>query len=449
MIKRIGKIDYYFLIILSINIILKLILFASTPIFVDSYTYLLGTIDIIKLDYTILRPPGFSIIIIPFFLMTSDIFLSIKFTSFFLGTLLIIISYIVFTKSAKKFFSDNEKGKKKGKYVGLLTCFLISFNLFFLVHNLKGLREELLSILVISIFYYTIVENSGRLHHNIILASLFSLLTLTLLTAGLFITIGIFVFFILSKLKRYSFKTISNRKIYTIIFSFLLTFLIWTFFTYLKSGNPFRNLNLQSDWFKFYYNIKFSTFEEILKALINALIFGIPSEFIYSFTLIGFIFVLLVLYILIKNFRNKQFLFLIFFVGINLAYLGVFITTPRVIMYFFPFFFYVGAIPLVNIMENLKHKELKIRKKMKYLAIIFLFSYILRGIENITIIYLILQIYKYIPTFLNINNVLIQFYTPFNLLRIISSIVFLIINEISLLIILLKSWHLNISYELN
>jgi hypothetical protein len=314
---------------------------------------------------------------------------------------------------------------------------------------LKGLREELLSILVISIFYFTIVKENMKLQDNILLALSVSFISLTLLTAGIFITMGIILFYLISKLKCFGYKSIEFKKLLIIIISFILSFFLWTFFNLCKTFPPFYSLEVQSLWFRLQFSIDITSIEGIINASINTLIFGIPSIFIYSTVLINLVFILLAIYILIKSFRKKQFLFLIFFVGTNLAYLSVFITTPIIIIYFFSFFFYLGAIPLVNILFNVKNSQIKNKKSMFYLLMIFLITYILRGIDNLSIIYLILQFYNHIPLNINFSAILIQFYESFSPLRVIISIIFLIINELSLLIYIIKSRNLKNFYKFN
>jgi hypothetical protein len=450
MIKKIEKVDYYFLIILSLNIVLKLTLFKDTPLFFDSYTYLGAAQDIMDLNYQSYRAPFFPILIVPFLLLTDNPYLSLKLTSLFCGLGLIIILYFIFSKAAMKVFSRFDYNyKKKVKYVGLFVCFLFSFNLYLLSHSLKGLREELLSILVISIFYFTIVKENMKLQDNILLALSVSFISLTLLTAGIFITMGIILFYLISKLKCFGYKSIEFKKLLIIIISFILSFFLWTFFNLCKTFPPFYSLEVQSLWFRLQFSIDITSIEGIINASINTLIFGIPSIFIYSTVLINLVFILLAIYILIKSFRKKQFLFLIFFVGTNLAYLSVFITTPRIIIYFFSFFFYLGAIPLVNILFNVKNSQIKNKKSMFYLLMIFLITYILRGIDNLSIIYLILQFYNHIPLNINFSAILIQFYESFSPLRVIISIIFLIINELSLLIYIIKSRNLKNFYKFN
>ncbi len=448
MIKKCNKCKYYFLIILSINIIVKLLSFSSTPLFFDSYTYLIAAQDIINLNYESYRAPFFPLLIVPFLFLTKNPSLSIKLVSFLTSIFLIIISYIIFSKAAMKIFDrNNENYKQKGKCVGLLVCFLISFNLYFLSHDLKGLRESLLSILVLSIFYFTIIKENMKLQNNIFLALSISWLTLTLLTAGIFITIGILLFYLISKFKRFKWKSIEGRKILIITLAFILPFFLWTFFNLCKSLPPFYSLNVQSLWFKFEYGLEITSISGLIDASINALIFGVPSLFIYLIVLIGFLFIAIMIYVLIKNFRKRQFLFLFFFIGVNLAYLSFFITTPRVIMYFFPFFLYLGALYLTNIIFNIKNGQIKNKKTMVYLLMIFLITYILRGINGLSIIYLILQFYNNIPLNINFYKILFQFSESFSSLGAIISIVFSVINEVALLIYVIKSSYLNISCE--
>jgi hypothetical protein len=431
------KLDYYFLLALVINLILKILLFSSTPLFIDSYTYLFATDNIINLEYSSYRAPFFPLLIAPLFLLTGEAFTAIKITSLLMGIILVITSYLVFTKAAMKLFQGNKKDKiKKGKYVGLLVSFLLEFNLYLLSHNLKGLREELLCILCILIFYFTVIKEEPTLKTNIYLALSICFLTLTLLTAGIFITFGILIFYLFCKIKRFNLKSITQRKLLIILFSFALSFGLWAIFNFHKSFPIFYSLEVQKNWFKFEYNIEIASFGDLIDASINALLFGIPSIFIYFLSLIGFVFILLVVYVLTKNFYKKQFLFLFFFIGMNLAYLSVFITTPRIILYFFPFFFYIGAFTIIKRFFNIENQK---KKMMIFLILIFLITYIIRGMDNLSIIHLLLSIYKDAPLIINFDKIWVQFYVVYSPLRTIISIIFLIINEISLLLFILKS----------
>ncbi len=441
---KLTKPDLYFILVLILGIFLRILSLIGIEIEPDSYTYLEGTINIINFEYNALRPPGFPLTIVPFLLLTNNGFFSIKLASFTFSVLTIISSYFIFIKASLKLFGTNdERTNEKSKYIGLIVSFFLSFNLYFINNSGRGLREEFMALTVILIFYIIMVKNKCNLKENISLGSLISFLTLTHLTGGLFITLGILFFYFISKLKYFKFKTISFRTLLIIFLSFGITFVLWAFFCDIHFGDSLINWHQHNKTFQIKYGIDLSTIENVFKALINALIFGLPSEFIYLGALSSFVFIFLVISILIKNLVKKQFLFIFMIGGLNFAYLSIFMTIPRVLIYFFPLIFYLGAIPLGSTIIEFKERKNAFQKNMLYLLVIFFISYIIRGIDSMAIIFSLYQVYNYVPCFCNYNVIANQFYQELSIFRIILDIFFAIIIELSLLIYLIRSRYLN------
>jgi hypothetical protein len=416
----------------------------------DTYTYIASSVSIINNDYQPHRPPGFPLLIVPLLLLTGNGPLSAKLTSFILGILLIVLSYYIFTQASLKIHGKTEKNIKKSKYIGLLVSCLIALNLYFIINNARGLREESMGILLLLIFFFFIVKRGISIWNNILLALSISLLTLIHLTAGLFITIGIVFFFLISKLHifKLNFKSnsISTNQFFIVLFSFVLSFFFWAFFCSNKYGEPFYILTHHNTVFEGKYGISLSTLDNILKALLNALIFGIPSEFIYLGILISFTFILLIFYIVIKNIRNKQIFFIFSVISINFAYLSIFMTIPRIIFYFFPYIFYLGIIPVGNIIANPNQGNRKVKKRMKLLLLIFIISYFIQGIDNLSLIYYFYQIYHVVPCFCNLNTIAAQFYQPLTIFRVIFNSILFIAIEGCLLLFLFKAKNLRINF---
>jgi hypothetical protein len=440
---KLKKADYYFLIILFFGIILRLISFILIEIEPDTYTYIASAVNIINRNYEAYRPPGFPLLIVPLLLLTGNGSLSAKLTSFISGILLIIISYHIFSKATLKLYGDKTENKLRAKYVGLIVSFLVSTNLYFVINNARGLREDSMALILLSIYYFMIVSEKENLINNLCLAFSITFLTLTHITTGMFTAFGILLFFVISKLNflklNFKSKVISGRKILIILLSFGFTFIIWAIFCDYKYGNPLYILQRHNIIFQQKYGINVSSIENIIKAGLNAILFGFPSEFIYLSVLTSFVLILLVIHILIKNIRNKQILFVFFFVGINFVYLSIFMTIPRIIIYFFPFFFYLGAIPLSTIFVKLNKKEIELQRKMRSLFLIFLITYIIQGLDNLSLIYYFYQIYKIIPCFCNVETIAFQFYQPFNTFNLIFNSFIIASIEISLLIILIEA----------
>lgn len=433
MFKLTNKYDKYFLIIFFIGIFFRILSLLIVPIRPDAASYIEAAKSIIHLNYETHRPPGFPLTILPFLLLIQNDIIAAKLASFSAGILLIFFSYIIFRKASIVLFKT-ENSKHKTKFIGLLTSCLISFNSYFASNSGMGLRENLLALQLILVFYYTVIKERAQLKDYLISGILISFLTLTLLTAGIFVAISIFLFYLIAKIKYFKFVIKDYKKLIFLISSFALTFLIWTLFCAAHFGSPFYNWEYQSSWFKRNTIVDLTSLGTLPLILIQASITGFIEIFIDLFLLIGVVFMLLVFYILLKNIRNKSQLFFIFIVvGVNFFYLSVFITTPRLIMYFFPLIFYIGAIPLGEIyMQNQALKENKensmnLMKKIDYFLLSFYVTYIFRNFNY----------YFYFPEeFLYFN--------PF-LLIVVITIIFLLYNEISLLIYLRKNREISYS----
>ncbi len=439
MIKLFKKIDSYFLIILIAGIIFRFLSFLFVPIVDDTVSYIESAKFIIELNYESLRPPVFPLLIVPFLLLTGDGAISAKIISLILSILLIISTYFVFVEASQKLFEKEEYREKKARKIGLIVSFLITFNLYFIIHSGKGLREDLIALIYILLFYFIMIKEQLSLRDNISLAILISLLILTQLSTGFFTIIGIILFCILSRIKRFKLKSISNNKLFVILSSFGCSFFLWCLFSAYKWGDPLANWNIQGAWFGIKYGVSISTFEDLIRAILHALTFGLPSIFIYLFVLFGFVFIIIMLFFFIKNLKNEQILFIFIIVFLNYAYLTIYVTTPRVIMYCFYILIFIAAIPIAIILIELEKRELLKQKKVNYLFIIFLVTYILRGLDTISIIYLIYQIYNYIPHFGKVNTIISIFYQEINPITLTLIIAIIIINEISLLLIFIKS----------
>jgi hypothetical protein len=439
LIKSFRKTDRYFLLILSAGIILRFLSFLFVPIVDDTISYIESAKFIIELNYESLRPPVFPLLIVPLLLLTGNGPLSAKIISLMLSILLIISAYFVFTKASLKLLKNSEERENKAKKIGLFTTFFITFNLFFIIHSGKGLREDLIALIYILLFYFIMIKKKLTLRDNLSLAIIISLLILTQLSTGFFTIIGIILFYILSKFKGFKFESISFNKLLVILSSFLCSFIFWAIFSAYKWEDPLANWNIQGAWFGIKYGVSISTFGELIRAILHALSFGLPSIFIYLFVLFGFVFIIVMLLFFIKNSRNEQILFIFIIVFLNYAYLTIYITTPRVIMYYFYTLIFIATIPITITIVKLGRKEKRLKKRINYLIIIFLITYVLRGLDTISIIYLIYQIYNYIPHFAKVNTIISIFSQQINPIILTINIIVIIINEISILIIFIKS----------
>jgi len=430
------KVNLYFLISLSVGIILRVIALLFLAPNVDMYGYIEGARGIIEFDYTSHRPPGYPAIIVPFLLLTNNGLLSAKLASFSSGIALIIISYFVFQKATLKIYNNfKAENKKKASYIGLFVSAFISLNFLFIVNNGSALREDLISILVLLIFYFIIVEDEGNITIYFILAFLIVFLTLTLLTAGMFLVLGIFVFYLLCKLKWFNFKNIPFQKIGILIIACAMTVLLWLIFSYFKFGDPFYNWHSHTSWFKTHTIVDLNSIEGIGIIILRGLTIGVIQIFVSLTFYVGFFFTLLILYILKKNIKNRQVFFIFIVVGLNLAYLSIFITTPRLIMYFFSILFYIGVFPMVTIYiewlkisgENTNNESKSMLKTPKILLPAYFITYCLRNF--------------YLMFFFPVEDKPI----PIVAIALTVSIILLIINEIIIIFYFVKNNHVEYS----
>jgi hypothetical protein len=379
---KIKRSDYFFLIILIGGLILRIFYFNFFN-HNDTIGYVISAKGIINFNYQSSREPGFPLTIVPFILLFEGYSLfPAKLASLSASLLLIIASYVVFTKAYLK-FSKNDI--KRAKHIGLMVSFLVSLNSFLASHTGKGLREDLMALLILLIFYFTIINEKIDIKNNIGLSFSISFLTLTHNTVALFTMISILLYFLISKLKIIKNKNINTKRIFIILVSFGLSFFLFLLFLGIGSGNPFINFESQRFYYKYVRGLDLSSIEHIFEALFKAIFVGVPIIFYYLIILISFSFICLVLYTIVKNIKKPQILLLFLLLIINFAYVSIFIVPggnenfpicPRLFSYYFPAIFYIGSIPL----ENIIFKSRREKKNINNLLIFFLIFYIIKGL---------------------------------------------------------------------
>jgi hypothetical protein len=323
-------------------------------------------------------------------LFTGNEGLAINLTSLTAGILLIISSYIIFTKASLKLYQEEKKDFNRAKLAGLITSTLISLNLYLVYNNGRGLREELMSFLCILIFYYTLIKEENSYKNSIFLFLSVFTLTLTHLSFGLFIILGIVFFTLLPRLKFVNIEHPSYWKLLVNIISFLSAFLFWAFYCAYKVGDPFYNFHYHSLAFDFIYDVNLSTIGGIIEAAISGIVFGIPYEFFHLFFLLGIILTILAVSLLITNIKELQIFFIFIVVGINFLYLSMFMAIPgdpRLIQPFFPFLLYLSAICITNILKESDGERKESQKPFLLYSLIisFFITYALRGIYNLNL----------------------------------------------------------------
>lgn len=437
---KLSKYDYSFLIVLCGSLVFRILLFNYFPKHNDTITYIISAKGIINNEYQSSRMPGFPLTIIPLILINNGwSLLPARLAANIEGLLLIIASYFVFTKAYQNLYNLDDIKKENAKFIGLLVSFLISMNSFLAAHSSKGLREDLIALILVLFFYFAIVKKEMRIRDNIYLAFLVSYLTLTHLSAGLFTIIGIFLFFSLSKLKMFKYENISLKRFFIIICSFGLTFFLWALFNAIKGGNPFINWKSQRFYFKNVRGIDLSSFDNMITALTKGLTRGVPIIFFYLITLLGYTFALLIFYMFIKNIKKPQLFFLFLIIIFNYAYISIFIVPggtedfpicPRLISYYFPFLFYIGSSHLGNICLKSKKKKNITFYNQTLLLILYFSTYIVR---NIIFLYSL----KKVEYFILIEDLLLYVLFGFTLFLRIEFFIIFVVNEISLLVFLI------------
>ena len=448
LLKQIYRnLDYRFIIILSVGIVLRIISLIFLPIPNDARGYIRAAESILAGNYNSFRPPSFPLLIVLFLLLVKDSTLAVKLASFTSGIFTIITSYFVFTKASLRIFGDDKKGEDISKNVGLLVSFYVSIN-FFLVYNTGlGLREELMMLLLLLIFYYVFLnEDSKVLTNLLILVLLISFFTLVHATAGIFLYISIFCFYTISKLKfvKNILKNevkISNFRFLIISLSFFSSISFWLIFCAYHFGDPLYTFNM----LKFHWRTNSNLDLDIRSpsSIINLLKFsfenGFNREFFTLFYLIGPIFTLIISLTFLKYYKFKQINFIYVFLAINFLYLSIFMAVHgayRFLIYFFPFLFFLGSIIIIQIWyENKKTEIIHFRIMKKKISVsnnqIFLLYLFVFTCKNL------LSLYNYIS---DIS------YSQKNILLIGISYALLLIYELILFLFLLRN--INISVNL-
>ena len=387
--------------IIFIGTILRIISLLAIPIASDSLCYIQGAEDILIGIYTTHREPGFSLYIVPFLLIFKDSSLAIKFASFTSGILLIFTSFIVFSKASIRFFERDKNGYSKSNLIALSVSLCISIQNYLVYNNGRGLREETISLLLLLIFYYIIVNQNGYdVKTILVFFFLVTFLNLVHLTAGIFTFLSFISFLFISKTKYIEFK-FSNTIIITYIVSFICSILYWLIFCGINFGNPFSTFDVNQSTMNGTYNVILHPWNEAIETIRFALIYGIIIELSIFFTAFGIIFGSIILFSIMKFYRKQQIQFLSVLLFINFIYISIYIAyvrSPRLIIYFFPFLFYIGFLLLIEIIYK-KKEIIFVSFNAKEKEVHFNFIYIFYLLALYFIVYSITEISSFI-----INN---------------------------------------------
>lgn len=347
--KSIKHFDKKFILILMIGIFLRIVSFLYSPLTPDSFQYIAGAKEILKFTYSSFRPPGFPLFIAPFLFIFQDGVIAIKIACFTASFLLIISSYLVFKRAAFKVLQQ----ENKANFVGLLVSFLVSIQYFLAYNNGRGLREDLISLCLILIFYFLLIRIKDRnITHYISIFLLIFYLTLIHVTVGIFFYISFFLYVLFSIFFKLE-HDFSLSEFIIVSISFLGSIIFWFTFCFLTFGDPFYTMNIQKSWFRSELNLNLASLDSLITSMIRGITNGIPMEF---YILIHHIFLVMIISFILSLFyfrKKRQIKFLIILIVLNLLFLSMFVMdlpNGRLFLYLFPFIFYLGFLFLIEIL---------------------------------------------------------------------------------------------------
>ncbi|MFX1257564.1 MAG: hypothetical protein ACFFAN_06890 [Promethearchaeota archaeon] len=362
------KTHIYLIIFIIIGTIIRTVYFVlEFDTIYSAGTYVKAAGMIAKGEYTSFREPTFPFFGFLLILIIQEPNLSVKLVSFISGILVIPTSYFVFRSASLKIFrndsADNIDIVKKSKYIALLGSFFYTVNAAIVVNSAHGLREELISLLFLLIFYFIFVKDDNEtIKDKIIIIILISAFTLIHLTLGIFTFLAIFFCFLVLKSDVFNLKfNISSIKMILISISFLISITGWFIHCTIIHNDPFYTINITRKLEEQYTDYNDKDLPNLINSLIYGLEIGIYTEFEIFMFQIGFIFIILALFSLVRYRNKKEIFFLSFILIINLLYLSPFIAfwpRPRLLLYFYPFIFFLGFLTIVDIWYDNKEIEL-------------------------------------------------------------------------------------------
>jgi hypothetical protein len=264
-------------------------LYLGLPLDQDGQEYMDIGENLLKGFYPWPREPFFPLIVAFTFFLFSPSALVLRLLTVFLSIVVIYLSYSL----ARVCF--------KGSWECLLPPFLVATNFYLIFNSVRGLREELYSILILLILILTIkcVNSEPRLYDYMSFGLLSAMICLTRLE-GFIIIILLIIFFIWHG--KITAKKINYRPIIAILTSSALAIIGWIILSQILFKNPFPMSEIYGSWLyqyefvrlrfqewppKFYW-VRMSFFDYLfehhsLPRLIQMMFFG----FVNSLTMIS------------------------------------------------------------------------------------------------------------------------------------------------------------------
>ncbi len=380
----ISKINYKFLIILVAGIIIRIIYFIGLYyiVFPDAQDYYNAAQMYFELDYTSFREP-----VLPFFtfiilIFTKNPVFSVKLVSFIAGILTICASYIVFKRASLNIFKEDINKEQKSEFIGLLVSLCYSLDDEAVFNSVMGLREELISLILILILYFVFIkEDNNSFKDKIVIVTLFVILSFLHITGAIFTSLSVVIGFIIIKFKLLNLNfNISSKNIIIIILTSTICLSIWFLHCAIVNNDPFYTMSVNQKWFREKKHVKYDSIPHLIKFILKGFRYGIFNEFLLLSGNISLFFVALVCLSIINFYKKK----IIFFIGIilifNFVYLCPFIAVykcSRLILYFKPLIYFLGWLIFIDIwFKNTKNKKLTINILERKFSLPFFFLFL-------------------------------------------------------------------------
>jgi len=230
----------FLIVIIILGFLLRFVWFIRTlyfgqPLVPDAQEYMDIGENLLKGFYPWPREPFFPLIVAFTFLLFSPSALVLRLLTLFLSIVVIYLSYSL----ARVCF--------KGSWECLLPPFLVATNFYLIFNSVRGLREELYSILILLILILTIkLKNNGFTSLKYLAIGILSSMIYFTRSEGLLILILLMIFQIWYGSSRQN-KT-DFKFIVVVFISSILAIITWAFACIIIFNNPFPISELNGSW---------------------------------------------------------------------------------------------------------------------------------------------------------------------------------------------------------
>ena len=348
------------------------------------------------------RVPFWPITVAPFIALLGPGFTTIRVASFVFGLLTILATYIV----AKEAFSPK---------VGLVSSFLLATSFYVVFDALRGLREELFSLLLLGLIYFALVRQSRDFVRIGLSAILTSLLYFTRSDGALLVVPLLLVYLaVSSKMRR---QKMPVKQMFLIALAFAISIAGWAWYSFSLTGDPFAestNYASWNYWVEFQkaagshptlnvtmsqYLFQYHTISQLLSAsaagtlwiiqFLDMLLYPYLFGYLPNISPMGWLLFPVVPILFFAGafmmWRRKSNWYFPFLYAITVPYLGLFhqlgvLQTPRALVPFAPIIFITISLPLLTVYQSLESWLRRRRGAIPLLVSLFLglivFAYI-------------------------------------------------------------------------